>query len=121
MMPQLAYGTVRDHPRKVIHVVRVLDGPLDYPEIDHLAEEMRVHVRSRHGEQSPDIVIVQGDKQGNAALVRRAACGHPGSRRVISCRRALVAVAARLTALECSNPNPGLFGCSNRSVSAKTD
>jgi hypothetical protein len=61
MTRQLAYGTVRDHPRKVIHVVRVLDAILDYPEIDHLAEQMRDHVASRHGEQTPNIVIVVGD------------------------------------------------------------
>jgi hypothetical protein len=68
MTRQLAYGTVRDHPRKVIHVVRVVDDLLDYPEIDHLAEEMRGHVRSRHGEQTPDIVIVQGDSKETLRL-----------------------------------------------------
>jgi len=68
MMRQLAYATVRDHRRKVIHVVRVLDDLLDYPEIDHLAEQMCGHVRSRHGEQIPDIVIVQGDSKETLRL-----------------------------------------------------
>ena len=68
MTRQLAYGTVRDHPRKVIHVVRVLDEILDYPEIDHVAEQMRIHITSRHGEQTPNIVIVQGDSKETLRL-----------------------------------------------------
>jgi hypothetical protein len=43
MTRQLAYGTVRDHPRKVM---RVLDEILDYLEIDHVTEQMRIHVIS---------------------------------------------------------------------------
>jgi hypothetical protein len=61
MSRQLAYGTVRDHPRKVIHIVRLLDDLLDYPEIDQVAEQMRSHITSRYGEQTPNIVMVQGD------------------------------------------------------------
>ena len=68
MTRQLAYGTVRDHPRKVIHVVRVLDEILDYPEIDRVAEQMRTHVASRHGEQTPNIVIVVGDSKETLRL-----------------------------------------------------
>lgn len=68
MARQLAYGTVRDHPRKVIHVVRVLDAILDYPEIDHIAAQMRGHVTSRLGEQTPDIVIVVGDSKETLRL-----------------------------------------------------
>jgi hypothetical protein len=68
MMRQLASAMVRDHPRKVIHIVRVLDDLLDYPEIDHLAEQMRTHIRSRYGEQTPDIVIVQGDSKETLRL-----------------------------------------------------
>ena len=63
MSRQLTYGTVRDHLRKITHVVRVLDEILDYPEIDHVTEQMRIHVTSRHGEQTPNIVIVQGDSK----------------------------------------------------------
>lgn len=68
MTRQLAYGTVRDHPRKVIHVVRVLDEILDYPEIDRVTEQMRIHVTSRHGEQTPNIVIVVGDSKETLRL-----------------------------------------------------
>ena len=68
MTRQLAYGTVPDHPRKVIHVVRVLDEILEYPEIDHVTEQMRIHVTSRHGEQTPNIVIVVGDSKETLRL-----------------------------------------------------
>jgi len=68
MTRQLTYGTVRDHPRRVIHVVRVFDEILDYPEIDHVTEQMRIHVTSRHGEQTPNIVIVQGDSKESLRL-----------------------------------------------------
>ncbi len=68
MSRQLAYGTVRDHPRKVIHVVRVLDELLDYPEIDQVTEQMRIHTASRHGEQTPNIVIVVGDSKETLRL-----------------------------------------------------
>jgi hypothetical protein len=63
MTRQLAYGTVRDHPRKVIHVLRILDDVLDYPEIDGVAERMRGHVASRFGEQILNVVIVQSDSK----------------------------------------------------------
>ncbi len=68
MSHQLAYGTVRDHPRKVIHVVRVLDEIFDYPEIDQVTEQMRFHMASRHGEQTPNIVIVVGDSKETLRL-----------------------------------------------------
>ncbi|HYP11725.1 MAG TPA: hypothetical protein VEQ86_09640 [Xanthobacteraceae bacterium] len=68
MTRQLAYGTVRDHPRKVIHIVRVLDEILDYLEIDHVTEQMRIHVISRYGEQTPNIVLVQGDSKEDLRL-----------------------------------------------------
>jgi hypothetical protein len=68
MSRQLAYGTVRDHPRKVIHIVRVLDDLLDYPEIDQVAEQMRSRITSRYGEQTPNIVMVQGDRKETLRL-----------------------------------------------------
>lgn len=88
MTRQLAYGTVRDHPRKVIHVVRVLNEILDYPEIDHLTEQMRSHAASRHGEQTPNIVIVVGDSketlrlfgESHAVMCVRAALFHAAVR-----------------------------------------
>ncbi|MFZ0238082.1 MAG: hypothetical protein WAL37_12090 [Xanthobacteraceae bacterium] len=67
MSRQLTYGTVRDHPRKVIHVLRI-DGLPDYPEIDDVAERMRGHVASRFGEQTPNVVIVQGDSKETPRL-----------------------------------------------------
>jgi len=60
MTRQLTYGTVREHSRKVIYVLRVLDELLNYAEVDHLAAQMRSHVTSRYGEQTPNVVIVQG-------------------------------------------------------------
>jgi len=48
--------------------VRVLDEILDYPEIDRVTEQMRIHVTSRHGEQTPNIVIVQGDSKETLRL-----------------------------------------------------
>jgi hypothetical protein len=68
MTRQLTYGTVRDHPRKVIYVVRVLDVLLDYPEIDHLGEQMRAHVTSRHGDQAPNVVVIQGETKETLRL-----------------------------------------------------
>lgn len=88
MTRQLAYGTVRDHPRKVIHVVRVFDEILDYPGIDHVTELMRGHVISKYGEQTPNVVIVQGDSketlrlfgESHAATRVRAALFHAAVR-----------------------------------------
>ena len=76
MTRQLAYGTVRDHPRKVIHVVRVLDEILDYLEIDRVTEQMRTHVASRHGEQTPNIVIVVGDSKETLRLLASLTRSH---------------------------------------------
>ena len=68
MTRQLTYGTVREHSRKVIYVLRVLDELLNYPEVDHLAAQMRSHVTSRYGEQTPNVVIVQGDTEETLRL-----------------------------------------------------
>ena len=93
MTRQLAYGTVRDHPRKVIHVVRVLDETLDYPEIDRVTEQMRIHVASRHGEQTANIVIVQGDSKETLRLFGES---HAGTR----VRTALFHAAVRWSPLQ---------------------
>jgi len=58
MTRKLVHATLLDRPRQVI--VRVLDEILDYPEIDDIAEKMRAHVLSRHGEQTPNVVVIQG-------------------------------------------------------------
>ncbi len=65
MSYRLAYGTVRDTPRRVIHVVRVHDAILTRLEIDAIAEAMRERLVAR-GEAMPDIVVVQG--QGKETL-----------------------------------------------------
>ena len=54
------YATVVTGPRQVIHVVRVVDEILDVAEIDDLTEMMRARMLSRHGEQLPNVVVVQG-------------------------------------------------------------
>jgi len=68
MTCKLVYGTVLDRPRQVIHVVRVVDDILDFGEIDDVAEKMRNHVLSRHGEQVANVVIVQGSSQETLRL-----------------------------------------------------
>jgi hypothetical protein len=60
MIHKLAHGTVLDHPRKAIHVVRVLDEILSFVEIDDIAARMRARLLSKFGEQSPNVVVVQG-------------------------------------------------------------
>jgi hypothetical protein len=68
MTRRLVQGVVSDRPRQVIYVVRVLDEILDYPQIDDIAEQMRSRVLSRHGEQTPNIVVVQGDSKETLRL-----------------------------------------------------
>lgn len=41
MPHKLAYAAVHEHPRKIIHVLRVVDELLDADEVDDLAERMR--------------------------------------------------------------------------------
>ena len=59
MSLRLVYGTVRDTPRRVIHVVRVQDEILDAAEIEDIAERMRERLASR-GEIVAEVVMVQG-------------------------------------------------------------
>jgi len=60
MAHRLIYGTVVDRPRKVIHVVRVVGEILDAGEIDEIADKMRERILRKHGEQTADVVVVQG-------------------------------------------------------------
>jgi hypothetical protein len=69
MTLKLLHGTVRDGPRQVIHVVRVVDKILEFPEVDDVMEKMRAHVLSKSGEQDPNIVIVYGDRRETLRLV----------------------------------------------------
>lgn len=68
MNPTLTYATVFDRPRQIIHVVRVVDEILDLPEIDSIAETMRARILSRYGEQTPNVVVVQGDSKETLRL-----------------------------------------------------
>lgn len=63
---QLVYGTVRESPRQVIHVVRVEDKILSPTEIDDLAERMREWLLSRG--VVADVVVVQGQGQETLRL-----------------------------------------------------
>jgi len=61
MMRKLLQGIVSDRTRHVIHVVRVLDDILDLPEIDDISEKMCARALAKHGDQTPNVVVVQGD------------------------------------------------------------
>jgi hypothetical protein len=63
MTLKLLHGTVRDGPRGVIHVVRVADTILEFPELNDIMEKMRAHILSKSGEQDPNIVIVHGHRR----------------------------------------------------------
>ncbi len=67
-MRKLVRGVVIDSPRKIIHVVRVMDEVLTFPEIDDITEKMRAYILSRHGEQIPSVVAVQGDTKETLRL-----------------------------------------------------
>jgi hypothetical protein len=60
MAYSLMYGAVTDRPRKVIHVVRVVDDVLDVLQAEDIAERMRQRMLARHGEQTADVVVIQG-------------------------------------------------------------
>jgi hypothetical protein len=68
MTIKLLYGTVLDRPRQVIHVVRVVDEILEFPEIDDITGKMRALILSKYGEQDPNIVIVQGNTKETLRL-----------------------------------------------------
>ena len=52
-----------DHPREVIHVVRVVDAIPEFPEIDDIIEKLRAHILSKYGERRPNIVIIHGNSR----------------------------------------------------------
>ncbi|MGH6738158.1 MAG: hypothetical protein ACREDY_03835 [Bradyrhizobium sp.] len=68
MTYRLAYATVRDHPRKVIRVVRVLDALLEADEVDALCAHVREQALARHGEPDAAVVVVQGDSKETLRL-----------------------------------------------------
>jgi tetrahydromethanopterin S-methyltransferase subunit A len=68
MTYKLVYGAVREHPRKVIHVVRLLDELLDTEELDEIAEHVRERALTKDGEQDAAVVVVQGDSKETLRL-----------------------------------------------------
>ena len=69
MTRKLLQGIVPDRGnRHVIHVVRVLDDILDIPEIDKIGGRMRARVLTKHGDQTPNVVVVQGDTKETLRL-----------------------------------------------------
>jgi hypothetical protein len=69
MTYRLAYGTVREHPRKVIHVVRILDRLLDDDELNEIAERMRERLLQKQGEPDAAVVVVQGHAKETLRLI----------------------------------------------------
>jgi divalent metal cation (Fe/Co/Zn/Cd) transporter len=72
MTLKLLHGTVRDGPRRVIHVVRIVDKILEFPEVHDIAEKMRLRILSKSGEQDPNIVIIHGNSRETLRLVGEA-------------------------------------------------
>ena len=68
MAYRLVYGAVREHPRKVIHVVRVVGALLEADDIDQLGAHMRQHALDRHGEPDAAVVVVQGEAKETLRL-----------------------------------------------------
>ena len=68
MTRKLLHGIVSDRSRHVIHVVRVLDDILNLPEIEEVADRMCARALARHGEQTPNVVVVQGDSKETLRL-----------------------------------------------------
>jgi hypothetical protein len=68
MMRKLVHGIIIDHPRQIIHVVRVIDEILEFSEFNDIAEKMRAYALSRHGEQTPNVVVIQGNTKENLRL-----------------------------------------------------
>ena len=65
---KLLQGIVFDGGRHVIHVVRVVDDLLDLPEIDELGGRMSARILTKHGDQTPNVVLVQGDTKETLRL-----------------------------------------------------
>jgi hypothetical protein len=68
MNRKLLQGIVSDRGRHVIHVVRVVDDILNFPELDQIAEKMCARILAKHGEQTPNVVVVQGDTKETLRL-----------------------------------------------------
>jgi hypothetical protein len=68
MTRKLVQGIVSDRSRHVIHVVRILDDILDLSEINEIASRMSARVLARHGDQTPNVVVIQGDTKETLRL-----------------------------------------------------
>ena len=68
MSHRLSYGTVRDSPRRAIHIVRVHGEILEPSELDEIAERLRERLQNR-GELTADVVVVQGSSKETLRLV----------------------------------------------------
>ena len=68
MTRKLLQGIVSDRGRHVIYVVRVLDDILDLREIGEISERMGARILAKHGEQMPNVVVVQGDTKETLRL-----------------------------------------------------
>ena len=68
MTQSFVHAVVQAQPRKVIHVVRVMDDVLTLTEVHELAERMRQHALSRYGDQAADVVVVQGGSKETLRL-----------------------------------------------------
>jgi hypothetical protein len=90
MTGKLLHGTIADSPRRPIHVL-VVDKLLQFPEVSDIADKMRGHLLSKHGDQNPNVVVVHGHS-GNLHLVGE-------SHAVARVRTALFNAAVTLTPL----------------------
>lgn len=61
MAYKLAYAIVPHHPRKVIHVVRVLGKLLPEIDVTDLSARMRERALNKNGEPDAAVVVVQGE------------------------------------------------------------
>ena len=68
MTHRLVSAAIADGPRKMIHVVRVLDELLDLEEINEIALKMRERMLAKHGVQYADVVVVQGSSKETLRL-----------------------------------------------------
>jgi len=67
-MVSFVQAIVQAQPRKVIHVIRVVDDVLSLAQVHEVAERMRQHALSRYGDQAADVVLVQGGSKETLRL-----------------------------------------------------
>jgi hypothetical protein len=68
MTYKLVYGAVREHPRKFIHMLCVVDAFIDTDELEELTDRMRDRALTRQGEPNAAVVVVQGDSKETLRL-----------------------------------------------------